>query len=42
MSNVMHLCPKCQAGVRVTVKAGEGGKRERFCGRCGESIVRTQ
>ena len=35
-------CPKCQTGVRVTVKAGEGGKRERFCGRCGESIVRTQ
>ena len=42
VSNVMHLCPKCQAGVRVTVRAGEGGKRERFCGRCGESIVRTQ
>ena len=42
MSNVMHLCPKCQVGVRVTVKAGSDGKRDRFCGRCGESIVRTQ
>jgi large subunit ribosomal protein L24 len=42
VSNVMHLCPKCQAGVRVTVKPGSSGKRERFCGRCGESIVRTQ
>jgi large subunit ribosomal protein L24 len=42
VSNVMHLCPKCQMGVRVTVKAGSDKKRERFCGRCGETIVRTQ
>lgn len=42
MSNVMHLCPKCQSGVRITVKPGADGKRERFCGRCGESIPRVQ
>jgi large subunit ribosomal protein L24 len=42
VSNVMHLCPKCQLGVRVTVKPGPDGKRERFCGRCGETIARTQ
>jgi ribosomal protein S27AE len=38
----MHLCPKCQQGVRVTVKPDTDGKRERFCGRCGETIVRAQ
>jgi len=41
VSNVMHLCPKCQTGVRVTVKPGADGKRERFCGRCGELIPRV-
>ena len=42
MSNVMHLCAKCHTGVRVTVKAGADGKRERYCGRCGESIPRVR
>lgn len=42
VSNVMHLCPKCQTGVRVTVKPDADKKRERFCGRCGESIPRAQ
>ena len=42
MSNVMHLCPKCGTGVRITVKAGSDGKRERFCGRCGETIARNR
>jgi len=40
VSNVMHLCPKCQTGVRVTVKAASDGKRERYCARCGETIPR--
>ena len=40
ISNVMHLCPKCQTGVRVTVKAASDGKRERYCARCGETIPR--
>lgn len=42
MSNVMHLCAKCHTGVRVTVKVGSDGKRERYCGRCGESIPRVR
>ncbi len=42
VSNVMHLCPKCQTGVRVTVKRGDDGKRERYCARCGEAIARVR
>jgi large subunit ribosomal protein L24 len=42
MSNIMHLCPKCQIGVRVTVKPASDGKRERYCGRCGETIPRVR
>ena len=40
-SNVMHLCPKCQVGRRVTVKDASDGKRERYCSRCGETIPRV-
>jgi large subunit ribosomal protein L24 len=40
-SNVMHLCPKCQTGVRITVKPASDGKRERYCKRCGETIARV-
>jgi len=42
VSNVMHLCPKCQMGVRVTMKRGQDGKRERYCARCGEVIPRVR
>ena len=42
VSNVMHLCPKCQMGVRVTMKRGSDGKRERYCARCGEAIPRVR
>jgi large subunit ribosomal protein L24 len=42
VSDVMHLCPKCQLGVRVTVKPASDGKRERYCRRCGESIPRVK
>src|SRR5262245_40147357 len=41
-SNVMHYCPKCQSGVRVTMRRGSDGKRERYCARCGESIARVR
>jgi len=41
-SNVMHLCPKCQIGVRVTMKRASDGKRERYCARCGETIPRVR
>jgi large subunit ribosomal protein L24 len=42
VTNVMHLCPKCQTGVRISVKRAGDGKRERFCGRCGEMIPRVR
>ncbi len=42
ISNVMHLCPKCQTGVRVTMKRASDGKRERYCARCGETIPRVR
>jgi large subunit ribosomal protein L24 len=42
VSNVMHLCPKCQTGVRVAIKPAGDGKRERFCSRCGETIPREK
>ena len=41
-SNVMHYCPKCQMGVRVTMKRAADGKRERYCARCGETISRVR
>ena len=41
VTNVMHLCPKCQTGVRVTVRAASDGARERYCARCGETIPRV-
>jgi len=42
MSNVMHFCAKCQAGVRITTKVSSDGKRERYCARCGELIPRVR
>jgi large subunit ribosomal protein L24 len=42
VSNVMHFCAKCQAGVRITMKASSDGKRERYCVRCGELIPRVR
>jgi len=42
ISNVMHLCPKCQTGVRITIKPASDGRRERYCSRCGETIPRVR
>jgi len=42
VSNVMHLCPKCQTGVRITIKPASDGHRERYCSRCGETIPRVR
>ena len=42
VSNVMHLCPKCQTGVRITIKPASDGRRERYCSRCGETIPRVR
>ena len=42
VSNVMHLCPKCQTGVRITMRPASDGRRERYCSRCGETIPRVR
>src|SRR5512143_2083301 len=42
ISNVMHLCPKCQTGVRITMRPASDGRRERYCARCGETIPRVR
>ena|SRR5512139_7060 len=42
VSNVMHLCPKCQTGVRITIRPASDGRRERYCSRCGETIPRVR
>src|SRR3970040_209996 len=42
VTNVMHLCPKCQTGVRVTLKRAADGRRERYCARRGETIPRVR
>lgn len=36
VSNVMLLCEKCNKTVRIGHRALEGGKRTRFCRKCGE------
>jgi large subunit ribosomal protein L24 len=41
-SNAMHLCPKCQTGVRVTMKETSDGERGRYCKRCGETIPKVK
>jgi large subunit ribosomal protein L24 len=40
VSNVMLICPKCDTGVRVGVKALTDGSSVRICKRCGEMIPR--
>jgi len=36
LSNVMLLCEKCNKPVRIGHRAVEGGKKARFCRKCGE------
>ncbi len=36
ISNVMLLCEKCNKPVRVGHRMVEGGKKARFCKKCGE------
>ena len=38
VSNVMILCPKCSAAMRVKHKRLENGKKIRVCGKCGEVL----
>jgi len=36
LSNVMLLCEKCNKPVRIGHRPIEGGKKARFCQKCGE------
>ncbi|GMR04887.1 MAG: 50S ribosomal protein L24 [Thermodesulfobacteriota bacterium] len=38
VANVMILCEKCKGPVRVGRKILEGGKKVRYCKKCGEVI----
>jgi large subunit ribosomal protein L24 len=38
ISNVMYFCDRCNAPVRLAVKAAADGERVRICRRCGETI----
>lgn len=37
-ANIMFLCDKCNAPVRIGRKSLGDGKRVRFCRRCGETL----
>ncbi len=38
ISNVMLFCDRCNAPVRIGIKAAADGARTRVCRRCGESV----
>lgn len=38
VSNVMILCSKCGAGVRIGFKTMEDGKKTRVCAKCHETL----
>lgn len=38
LANVMVMCDRCNAPVRIGIKAGADGARSRICRRCGEGI----
>ena len=38
ISNVMIFCDRCNAPVRVGIKAAADGTKSRVCRRCGEAI----
>ncbi len=42
LSNVMPICPKCDRGVRVGVRANADGSKERVCRKCGTSLGRMR
>jgi large subunit ribosomal protein L24 len=37
-SNVMLFCQQCRRGVRVGKRSLEGGRKERFCKKCGSGL----
>ncbi len=38
ISNLMLICPKCGKPTRVGIYIAEGGKKNRYCKKCGEII----
>jgi len=38
LSNIMPMCEKCNAPVRVGTRLLEDGSKSRLCRRCGESL----
>lgn len=38
ISNVLVVCPKCDAGVRVGFEAKENGTKVRVCRKCGAEL----
>lgn len=38
LSNVMFVCNKCDAGVRIGYKRLDDGKKVRICKKCGEIL----
>ncbi len=39
ISNVMPICSACNKPTRVGYRIGEDGKRERYCKKCGATLV---
>jgi len=40
ISNVLLICPNCQAATRVGVRTGSTGKNERYCKKCDKGVPR--
>ena len=40
MSNLMIICPRCEAGRRFGAKTLEDGQKVRVCKRCGEMLTK--
>lgn len=40
ISNVLLICPNCQAATRVGVRAASTGKNERYCKKCDKGVPR--
>ena len=38
LANVMVMCERCNAPVRIGIKIAADGTKERICRRCGESL----
>lgn len=41
VSNVMLVCPRCNAPTRIGVRRDDVGHAQRYCHRCNETVDRT-